>query len=129
MLRWKPEATLLGGRGVRKHVARDLLDREPVEGHVRVEGVDHPVAVGPDRAAVVLLVAVGVGVAREVEPVARPALAVVRRGEQAIDEPFVGVGTFVGQKRVDLRGRRRQAGQVERDAAEPACVSRRGRTV
>ena len=42
--------------------------------------------------AVVLLVAVGVGVAREVEPRPRPALAVVRRGEQPIDDALVGVG-------------------------------------
>ena len=50
----------------------------------------------------VLLVAVAVGVAGEVEPGTRPALAVVRRGEQAIDDALVGVGRGVGEKGVDL---------------------------
>ena len=48
---------------------------------------------------VVLGVAVGVGVAGDVEPVPAPALAVVRRGEQAVDQPLVGVGRVVGEER------------------------------
>src|SRR5438477_1961849 len=51
------------GRRVREHVARDLLDRELAERHVRVEGGDHPVAPLPGGAAAVLLVAVRVRVA------------------------------------------------------------------
>ena len=78
-------------RGARQLVAGDLLDDEPVVGQVAVQGVDHPVAVEPDEARLVLLVAVGVGVAGGVEPVPSPALAVVRRGQQAIDDPLVGI--------------------------------------
>ena len=48
---------LLDGR-VLQHVARDLLDREVAERQVAVERVDHPVAVLPGGAALVLLVAV-----------------------------------------------------------------------
>ena len=66
-------------RGVGQQVAGELLDDELVVGQVAVEGVDDPVAVEPDEARLVLLEAVGVGVARGVEPVAAPALAVVRR--------------------------------------------------
>ena len=66
----------------------------------------------------VLLVAVRVGVAREVEPRPRPALAVVRRGEQAVDELLVGVRARVGQERVDLR-RASAAGRRGR-GSEPA---------
>ena len=54
----------------------------------------------------------------QVEPVLAPALAVMRAGEQAIDQPLVGVRPVVAEERVDLVGRRRQAGQVERDAAD-----------
>ena len=71
--------------------------------------------VGPD---LVELVAVGVGVAGEVEPVPAPALAVVRRREQPVDHLLVGVGRLVVEERVDLLRRRRQAGQVEGDAAD-----------
>ena len=99
---------------------------ELIERHVAVERVDHPVAVLPDVAAVVLLVAVGVGVAGEVEPRPRPALAVVRRRQQPIDDALVGVGRRVGDERVDFRGRRRKAGQVERDAAQQRRLSASG---
>ena len=61
--------------GIRQEVAGDLLQRELIEGHVRVQGVDHPVAVGPDLAEVIALKAVGVRVACEVQPRARPAHA------------------------------------------------------
>ena len=50
----------------------------------------------------------------QVEPVLPPALAVMRAVEQAIDQPLVGVGPVIPEERVDLRGRRRQAGQVDR---------------
>ena len=40
------------------------------------------------------------------------------RGEQAVDQPLVGVGPAVGDEGVDLLGGRRQAGQVEPEAAD-----------
>ena len=49
-----------------QQVAGHLLDRKPVERHVLFERVDHPIAVGPDRAVVVDVDAVGVGVAHGV---------------------------------------------------------------
>ena len=49
------------------------------------------------------VVAVGVGVAGEIEPLHGHALAVVRRGEQAVDLLLVGVGGFVGEEGVELR--------------------------
>ena len=96
-----------------------------VVGLVAVEGADDVVAIAPGVGAVrVVLEAVGVGVADDVEPVAAPALAVVRRGEQAVDEFLVGVGRLVGEEGVDLFGRRRQAGQIERDAADERARGR-----
>ena len=85
----------------------------------------------------VLFVAGRVGVAGQVEPLARPMLAVGGRCQQPIDQPLVGVRAVVGDKRVDLLERRRQADQIERQpadqamaiglrlrAASPACSSR-----
>src|SRR5262249_44511342 len=65
-------------------------DDEAVVRHVRVDRVDHPIAIPPgvaDRA--VPLQAAGLTIANEVEPVASPALAVARIAEQTIDEFFV----------------------------------------
>ena len=55
-------------RRVREHVAGDLLDGESIERQVAVERIDHPIAIRPHAAAIVLFVALGVRVAREVEP-------------------------------------------------------------
>ena len=85
----------LGFGGVGKEVAGELLDGEAVEREVVVEGLDDPIAVGPHVAATIDRVAVGVGIAGLVEPVPPPALAVVRAGEEAIDEARPGVGALV----------------------------------
>src|SRR5438094_248580 len=68
-------------------------------------------------AAGIWLVAVRFGVAHEVEPVPGPVLAMVRAGQEAIDEALVGIGTVVGQIVVDFLGCRRQSRQIEREAA------------
>ncbi len=108
--RWRSDASASPSG---KLVAGELLADEAVVRLVVVERADDVVAVAPGaRLGVVALVAVGLGEADEVEPVPAPLLAVARRGEQAVDEPFVGVGRRVGQERLDLGGRRRQAGQV-----------------
>ncbi len=76
------------GRGqgvglVRKQlIARQLFLHEAVERLVAVEGTHDVIAVAPGVGPhLVVLVPVALGVARDVEPVATPALAVVRRRE------------------------------------------------
>ena len=96
-------------RGIRQQVARQLLDSELIERHVLVEGVDEPIAPGPDRALAVDGVAVGIGVAGEVEPVAGLTFAIVWRGEQAIDQFFVSVRVSIFDKFIDFLRRRQQA--------------------
>jgi hypothetical protein len=68
-----------------------------------VEGVDHPVAVLPDRSGSVDVEPVRVGIPGQVEPEAAPALSIVRRRQQPIDEPLVGFGLVVSDERVDFR--------------------------
>ncbi len=89
---------------IRQHVARDLLDHELIERHVTVQSVDHPVAVLPHLAWCIDGVTVGIGVARHVEPVAAPSLAVVRRSEQPVDDAFVGVRARIGYEIANLLG-------------------------
>ena len=104
---------------IRQQVARELLFGELVERQIAIERVDDPLPIAPrPRARAVLFVAVGIGVAREVEPVARPLLAEVRRGERAVDHALVCVGAGVLEEGGDFGGRRRQSGQVERHAAD-----------
>ena len=86
-------------------VAGQLFLHEAVVGLIGVERADHVVPVAPRGGAqVVGLVAIGIGVADQIQPMAGPAFAVAGTGEQAIHEPFVGIGTTVRDKLVNLRG-------------------------
>ncbi len=114
------DALLQGRAG--EHVAGELLDREPVERHVGVVGVDDPVAPAPHRPLAVGLVAVGVGVAGGVEPLDGHALAVARRREQPVDGVLVGVGGVVVQEVGELDRGRGHAGEVEGGAAQQGCA-------
>src|SRR5262249_5697617 len=73
---------LLSQRGARQQVAGQLLDGELVERQVAIERADEPVPIAPGEwPAGVLFVAVTVGIAGQVEPVAAPALAIMRAVE------------------------------------------------
>ena len=100
-------------------VAGQLLQHEAVERLVVVERLDDVVAVAPRPGAVaVVLEALGLGVAHDIEPVPAPLLAVVRGREQPIDQLLVGVGRRIVDEGIDLLRRRRQPGQVEGDPAD-----------
>jgi len=94
-----------------------LADGEFVEGEVVVEGADDPVAVGPDGAFAVLFVALGVGVAGEVEPDFGPAFAELGVGEEGVDVLGVvaGADEFGGEG-----GRGGDAEEVEGEPSEDA---------
>ena len=122
--------TCSGGGVGGQDVARQLLPYEAVVRHVVVERADHVVPVAPGvRVAVVLIAAGGVGIARHVEPVAAPALAVAGRAQQALDDVGEGVFRVVGQEGADFLFRRRQSGQVEGRAPQQSLLVgvRRGR--
>ena len=120
--RQEPEGREIGRWHRRRHeVGRELERDEPVVGHVGGECADDPVAVGPgERVAGVLTIeriAHRVGVAGEVEPLPGPVLGMLGGGEQPVDELAIpGVGG-IGAERIGLVGGRRQAGEVEPEAA------------
>ena len=114
---------LLGAR-VWQEVAGDLLDHEPIERHVVVKCVDHPIAIAPDGAFPVDGVAVRVGVSRDVQPVPAPPLAVVRGLEQPLDQASVGTGFAIADEFPDFRRTRQESGQVQADAADQRAVIR-----
>ena len=108
------------GRGVRAElIAGELIADEPVVGQVGVERLDDVVAVRPGvGAGEVGLETIGLGEARHVQPMAGPFLAEPRRGQQPVDHRRIGLVRRVGDERRDLRGRGRQAGDVEGGAAD-----------
>ena len=92
-------------RGIRQQVAGELLDCKLIERQIGVERPDHPVAVRPDAAAIIVVMqAVGVAVARRIEPIARAVLAVVRRGQQSVDHLRVRIRRRVCNERRHVFG-------------------------
>ena len=111
-----------------EQVAGKLLDGELVEGQIAIQRVDDPLAVAPRPGArAIFFVAIAIRVARQVEPVARPLLAVVRGIEQPVHIALVGVGARVGGEFAYLFGSGRQAGEVETDAAQQGELGGFGR--
>ena len=104
--------------GIGEEIAGELFEGKLVEREVGVEGLNHPVAVGPHGAEFVPLVAFGIGVAGGIEPWAGPAFAEGRRGEEGVDGACpCGIGGIF-EKGVDGFDGGRQASQIEAQAAE-----------
>ncbi len=98
----------------RQRVGGKLFAYKLAVGDILVQGVDDVIAVGPRiGAAFVFVVAMGVAVVDDIKPVPRPAFAVARRREEAVDELFIGIGRRVVDKRVDFLGRGGEAVEIE----------------
>ena len=103
-------------------IASQLVNGELIERLVGIEGVNHPVAVSPDRAEGVASQPLRVGIPGQIEPDPTPAFAIGRVGQEAIDQPFVGVGSGVLHKRGHLGGGRGNAAQVETQSADQGVL-------
>ena len=112
-------------RGLGQQITGELLQEKLIRRHVGVERADHPVPPGPHAAVEVVLIAVGVGEAGDVEPVGRHPLAVVGRGQQAIDLFLECIARHVGRKRREFGRRRRQPRQIKRNPPQPLAAAGR----
>src|SRR5262249_17886352 len=110
-------------------VAGNLLLNEPIVWLVFVECVNDIVAVGPGvRPGLIRFESVALGKPDNVEPVTRPALAEVRARQITLDQLLVSERIRVAYERFCFLGRRRQAKQVEFQAANERraiCLGRR----
>jgi hypothetical protein len=95
-----------------------LLDETRVR-LICIERANHVIAIGPGvSAGLVFVIAVRFAVVGDVEPVASPTLAVSRRGEQPVDEVFIGLGRGISGKGFHFSGGGRQSVQVVSQAAD-----------
>ena len=99
---------LLGVVPIDELVPGQLLEEETVVRDILVDRGDHVVTVAPDtrlrNRSGVVVVAKRVDVAGGVEPVPAPAFAVVRRGQELIDEALVGCRRAVSDETIDRFG-------------------------
>ena len=97
----------------------DLFLHERVVGLVGVEGVADIVPVAPGVGpGDVLFETPALRVASQVEPVAAPALSVVGRRQEALDQPLVGFRGIVRDECGHVLGRGWQAGQIEEEPSD-----------
>ncbi len=113
--------------GAAEFVGGELESNELVVGQIAIEGGDDPVAILVGVRVEKLRVAAHLmglifGIARQRQPKARHPFPKARRGEQAIDKPFVRITALVFQKCTDLLRRWRQAGQIKRRAANEGAL-------
>jgi hypothetical protein len=109
-------------------VGRDLADQEFIIRQVAVQSLNHPVAIFVRVGIVPIFgeeVTLAVGIARNVEPMPGPALAIVRRFQELFQSAIKR--DLVAGQSLDTGSRRGQARHVEAAAAiSRAEVRRRG---
>ena len=107
-------------------VGCELQGDELVVGQIALEGIDHPVAIGPRKGIPFVLfegITHRVGVAGEVEPFSSPVLGVLPRGEEPIDrraKGCVGCRRAAGRRGTERFGFVGRRGQAREVIEEPA---------
>ncbi len=83
----------------RQQIARQMFDDELIVGDIRIQSANDIIAIVVGVGdGVIELVAARLGVAHQIEPVTAPALAEVRRTQQAIHDLLDGVGGVVARE-------------------------------
>ena len=104
---------------LRQKIARYLLNQKLVERFVLVKRTHHIVPIPPRISEGDIFVhAVGIRIPRHIQPMPPPALAVLWRCQQTLDDTVEGLGGVVGQKSFHLFHRRRQPDQVKRGTSD-----------
>ena len=112
-----------------EQIARELFACELIERHVAVQRANYPVAITPNRARLVISITGAVCIAREVQPLPRPVLAIRRLGQQAVDQFPVSLRGLVRDKRLHLIRRRRQSREIQTHASYERMLVRLPRGV
>ena len=127
MVAIEPRRHFLFERRVRQHVSRNLIASESIEWQVAIERIDHPIPPSPHHPLAVVLITVGVRIPRGIQPAKRHPLPITGRAEQTIHNLLISVCRPIRQKRIDLRGRRRQPRQIERNTPDQRLTIRLSR--
>ena len=109
-----------------EQVTRELLNRELVEGHIGIEGIDHPVPPTPHRSGTIVLITTGICIPRGVEPNQAHAFTKMLRIQKSINNSLIGIRGIISQKTLNLFQRWWQSSQIHRDTTNqrrPICCN------
>ena len=118
------------GRGISRLICRKLVDDELVVRQIGIKAVDDPIAIREGTFVVAILledIALSVGVAGDVEPVASPAFAEAWRRQEPVDGGFVMGVAGIGDECVEFFGGGRQADEVVVETSQQCTWRRLGR--
>ena len=101
-----------------KQVAGQLFDRKLIERHVGIQSANYPITIRPKRAQIVTLKTMRVRISGRIQPGTCPTFAKFWPCEQSIDRVLISLRARVGEKLIEFRRRRRQPGEIERDASQ-----------
>ncbi len=103
----------------KEFVSGELFLQETVVGFVLIERLNNVIAVAPGiRAVEVGSVAVGIGVADEIQPMAGPAFAIGGAVKELVDEAFPCVRATIVEEVFDLFWSGGESGDFEGESAE-----------
>ena len=114
-------------RRIGQFVARKLFQHEAVVRLVVIQGGNHVIAIAPRFGLFrVALIAVGLRISRDVEPMPPPPFAVLLAGKQLVDKPLIRLRRVIGYEAVNFLGRGGQSNEIEKQTAdERAGIGRR----
>ncbi len=110
-------------------IAGQLLDDKPIIGLIAVKRPDHIIAIGPGVGPIgILLEPIRLGIPNQIKPMPAPSFAIVRAGQQPVDQSLIGVGPRILDERPNLARRRGKPDQIKcRPANERHPIRRRRR--
>ena len=114
-------------RGIWQEIPSELFDDELVVGEVAVKRLNHPVAIRPHLAIVVVVETIGIGITGGIQPIMRAMFAKVLGSQQPINQLRVGVIRFIVDESLDLFDGGGQPGQIQSHAADQLPLVRLGR--
>ncbi len=100
---------LLVERSVVHQIASNWFCREFIEGHVRIECSNDPIAILRQFAVMIVMHTIGVRISHQVQPIPRHVLAVLRHRQESVDQSLVSVRRLVCFEFMDRLTRGRQA--------------------
>ena len=110
----------------RQQISGDVFPGKLIVRDILIEGANQVIAIAPGVGLVVVeLMAIGFCVADQIHPVASPALAVMGRGQQPVDDTSEGIWAVVVEKRPDFLRLGRQTCQVKRHPPEECGTASR----